>query len=925
MAPTVDDVKKVLRLISSRDELEYFYDHLESPEWIPAIRDARLFESPPAPVEEGDGVWFPAWGLSRYLVRMADRAPDLVAECLNEVSTAVNPRVRMDVVDALLVLPTSYAVPFVGRMTAWMHDPYRLGINRDIGRLLERMIGDGIQEGALELLRSFAMLVPPDDQAGSGWLPIESYEYGEYLPRLGALAGAAFGLAAISALGDELDRALRAEYGATDPESERRDLSFIWRPAIENHEQNEDFEPKAKLLVALRDALDSAVDAGPVRMESAVEELRRRAWPVFSRLALYLIDRFGDESPEVVASALTDENFFRNTDVHHEYYRLASRRFGELSDEAKGRYLALVERVPDEVTAEDEPEIAERRRRWWRRNRLGAVADSLADPWREEYVRLAADFGTEEHPDFLSYHTSWMGPTSPLSAEDVVRLGPDALIDYLVEWRPEGAEMRPSPEGLARTITEAVKSDPGAFAPTAPRYAALEPAYARGLLFGLREAIRTGATFEWPPVLALAAAIIQQPISGDETAVDRGRDPGWAWCRTEIGHLIEAGLDPGTGEIPLEERARVWSVIRVLVEDADPTPESEARFGSPNMDPVTHSINTTRGVALNAALAYGWWIRRHQGQTDGWRLSVAAPELVEVIDRHLDPVHDPSLSIRAVYGWWLPWLIAMDGSWVRANLNRLLGDLSTPRELTAWEAYVVHGQADSESYGVLADQYSRYAALLVELDEQPSQRIASVLPFERYIDHLVRLRNRLPVDETSPFRVLLSRGSSWLVAAVVRNTGRLLHAASELDPDVSDSFRLLWVMIRDTVASREEPEVRAALAPFGWWFASPLPPEWTLPELLWTLEQAGATDPGFLVLERLADVADSKPALALEVLDKIVAQSEHGWELRAKEEKLGRILVPALSSDDPTVRMRAEVLTNRLGRLGLHGLRTLVM
>jgi hypothetical protein len=169
-------------------------------------------------------------------------------------------------------------------MTAWMHDPYRLGINRDIGRLLERMTGDGIQEGALELLRSFAMLVPPDDQAGSGWLPIESYEYGEYLPRLGALAGAAFGLDAISALGDELDRALQAEYGATDPESERRDLSFIWRPAIENHEQNEDFEPRAKLLVALRSSgaengrfsLGSPCTSSIVSVTRAPRSLRRR-------------------------------------------------------------------------------------------------------------------------------------------------------------------------------------------------------------------------------------------------------------------------------------------------------------------------------------------------------------------------------------------------------------------------------------------------------------------------------------------------------------------------------------------------------------------------------------------------------------------------------------------------------------------------
>lgn len=925
MPPTAEDVRKVLHLISSRDELEYFYDHLDSTDWIPAIREVGLLESPPEPVEEANGVWFPGWGLSRYLVRMAPRAPELVAEALGLVGDAVNPRVRMDLVEALLALPTGFAARFVPALSGWIHDPYRLGIDRDISRLIERMVEDAIKEPAIDLLRSFAALAPPSDaRASASWLPVDDYEYGEFLPPLAAKCGAVLGADAVSALADELSRALAAEYGPLDPDARPQDFSFIWRPAIEDHSQNEDFESKAKLVVAVRDSVVAAVDADAMSLKSAVAELRGRDWPVFRRLALHVLDRFGDRNLALVASMLTDEGLFRETGVHHEFYRLAERRFSEIPTESQGRYLDLVERVPLEVTAGDEPEIAERRRQWWRWNRLGAVADALPNPWREQYAILVAELGQEQHPDFLAYHSSWMGPNSPLCADDVAKLGADALVDYLAEWRPEGDEMRPSPEGLARTITEAVKGDPAAFAPSAPRYLALEPAYARGLLFGFREALRAGSTFDWVPVLALSAAIVRQPVGRDEAAIDRGRDPGWVWARTEIAHLIEAGLDPGAGEIPTTERERVWAIIQILAEDADPTPESEARFGSKNMDPLTHSINTTRGVALHAAIGFGWWLRRNEGEPVGWRLSASAPEVTEVLDRHLDLDHDPSVSVRSVYGWWLPWIIAMDEPWVTERLERLLGDLSTPHELAVWETYVVHGQADTHSYAVLARYYSRYAELLAGFETEPTQRIAGVLPFERYIDHLARLRDRLPADETSPLRPLLTRGPAWLVSAVVENIGRILHHASALEPGMAESFYRLWELVRGAVEQREDPTVGGAMAPFGWWFASPLPPEWTLPELIWALEKAGKIDPDFLVLERLAEVSAAQPALALQALQAIVETSKQGWELRAQEGKLRGILSSALAAEDATLHVQAEALTNRLGRLGLHGLRSLL-
>lgn len=920
--PTTDDLRRALTLATSPDSLDFFYDHLTSPDWIPALRETGLLADPPEPIEQGGGILFPGWGLSRYLVRVAPQAPSLAAGALGDIETTANPRIQRDIVDALVVMPPEHAVAFVPYVARWIHHPYRIGLDQSAAQLAEILIAANARQPALDLVCSLAMLVQPegwpDEQP---WVALDDYEYGEQVPRL-ARASAAFGLDGANLLAEELERFLAAEYRATENQPQR-DLSFIWRPAIEDHEQNEDFDRHAKLLVAVRDAFVSAVDVGGELLAPSVRALLARPWAALRRLGMFLLIRFGDQDLDLVASTLTDPALFGDSDVHHEFYGLASAFFGRLPPEAQLRYIELVDEVPARLSGDDEPEVAQRRQRWWARNRLGAVAESLGAGPRNRYDGLVAEFGPEEHPDFLTYHSSWTGPTSSMSEADLAALHPDALVTYLETWRPdETDERRASPEGLARVITEIVQKSPASYTASAPRYINLEPAYARGLLFGFRQALRAGQVFDWEPVLELCAAIVRQPEGADEAAVDRGRDPGWAWARTEVAHLLDTGLEDRLGALPIGEREGVWTVVEILVEDPDPSPESEARFGPPNMDPLTYSINTTRGVAMHSVCAYAAWLWRHAGSDTGWRLSAELPQVARVLEAHLDIASDPSVAVRAVYGWWLAWLIAMDSLWIEQHLDRLLGDLSTPPELAAWETYLVHSSADNASYGVLSDYYRRYATRLAGLDDARG-RISHVEPVERFVDHLVRFRDRVP-PEDGPLDIMLRSGRPWLVRAIVENSGRILQRASEIPGDVAASLQALWRRIRETADRRDDPAIRLALAPFGWWFTSPLPAEWTLPEVLRVLDGGAAIDPAFLVLERLGQVADEFPDLALRALEQIVAREEQGWTLRTHEVDIRRVLEAALRADDPMLRTRAEALTHRLGRLGLQGLRSLL-
>jgi hypothetical protein len=72
-------VQKALQAIERPADFEFFFSKLESPEWLEPLAQEGAFDRPYPPVEEEDWISFPIWPPSRYLARMADKAPDMVA------------------------------------------------------------------------------------------------------------------------------------------------------------------------------------------------------------------------------------------------------------------------------------------------------------------------------------------------------------------------------------------------------------------------------------------------------------------------------------------------------------------------------------------------------------------------------------------------------------------------------------------------------------------------------------------------------------------------------------------------------------------------------------------------------------------------------------------------------------------------------
>lgn len=955
--PTPDQVDRAVALLGHTGHYRYFFDRLKNPEWIKPLQAKGFFCHPPPPDrdEEKETIGFPPWPESLYLARIAHVKPELVLDVILTIPETENVRVYEDLADAALAMPPNLTAKLSEKAKQWAQSRYyQFVLPKKLGNLVAHLARGGEVDDALDLARILLEVLPDpksDEKAKedtyslppSPAVRFDQWHYEEILKKNIPELVKAGGAKAFDLLCDLLQTAVHysqrnAEKGATE------DYSWIWRPAIEDHPQNH-HGLKDSLVTAVRDAGESLIRTERADVGHLVERLESRPWLAFHRIALHLLRCFSETSPDLIAQYLTDRALFDAPHSRHEYSLLLRGSFSLLSDPQQQVILGWIAEGPDlerfkqrqQKFAGKRPtdEDAERYRKYWQRDRLAWFKNSLPEVWRQLYEELVAEFGQPEHPEFASYSTGgWVGPTSPKSADELQAMTVSEICGFLKTWQPSGEPMTPSPEGLGRVLSTVVGERPNSFSEEAHEFQGLSPTYVCALLSGFRDALGKGQTFDWKPVLDLCGWVLGQPLEIEgEGHEEIDEDPHWEWTRKTVAELLSAGFKEGTGSIHFKYRETVWRILQPLTEDPDPTPEYEAEYGGSNMDPTTISINTTRGEAMHAVIRYALWVRRHlEKEPDGKeRLDRGFDEMMEVrevLKARLDPLVEPSLAIRAVYGQWFPWLVLLDPTWAKQNANQIFPAEGDKRSFweAAWNAYVTHCQAYDNVFEALEDQYALAIDRLSESgDEVDSYRDPQV----RFGEHLMVFYWRGKLDLDEPEGLL---GRFWKKASpAVRGralefVGRSLKdTKGDVPPGILKRLRLLWEKRRSEAGIAQDVELfLSEMKAFGWWFASAkFDDEWAIKQMLEALKLAQKTDPHHLVVERLAGVAEKMPLEAVQCLERLAKGDREGWEIHGWLKDAQTILRHALESKGEAAGL-AEDLIHYLGSRGYLEFRTLL-
>jgi hypothetical protein len=143
----------------------------------------------------------------------------------------------------------------------------------------------------------------------------------------------------------------------------------------------------------------------------------------------------------------------------------------------------------------------------------------------------------------------------------------------------------------------------------------------------------------------------------DDAADEGGIEQRAVWSRQEVARLINEGLQSEQSAIPHTEATRVGRVVEVLLKDANPTHEEEARFVTGAMDALQYGLSSVRGQAFEAAARSLRWLDR---AGDGVGTAPAKSVVRALVAERLDPATETSLGVRAIVGLVLPMLAASD-------------------------------------------------------------------------------------------------------------------------------------------------------------------------------------------------------------------------------------------------------------------------
>jgi len=928
--PTEENIKRLRNEIPNNFVTRrYFFDRLENPELVEKLRDQGFFKKPPHPIREKGSISFPRWPEAKYLARMAKHKPELIARIILEMEDTENVAVLEDLVDAALSMPPDISAQLAEKAKKWAEVPYFF-LPKKIGELMAHWAkGRKIQE-TINLARTLLDVLPgerePDIEKPFSLPPkprarFDAWLYEQILQNYYPEFVKAVGLPALELLCDLLEKAIRlSRRKKEDDDSE--DFSCIWRPAIEDHPQNLGHTVKDALVSAVRDATELLVKSGQASVEEVIETLDQRKWKVFRRITLHILRLFSEQAQALIVACLTDRDLFEDVGAQHEYALLLRENFPRLPEEGKQKILEWIEEGPRQP---DQP------REQWQLRRLTWIGlENLPANWQKRYRELVAKYGEPEHQEFPVYFTSWIGPTSPKTEQELKAMSVEEIVEFLRNWKPPArALFGPSPEGLGRVLQEVVADDPQRFAKGAEKFKTLDPTYVRALISGLEVALKKQKNFEWSPVLKLCRWVVEQPreIPGRKAEIMEA-DPDWGWTRKAIAHLFLTAFDGDKGKVSFEAREEIWDILKPLTDDPDPTPKDEERYRGSTMDPATLSINTVRGTAMHAVIQYALWVRRHlEKQPDATeRLSRGfdeMPEVREVLEAHLDINRDPSLAIRSVYGQWFPWLVLLDQNWAekwKAQIFPLDAESEAYFD-AAWNTYIIFCQPYDNVFQILRDVYA-HAVARISQHEDRFRYLAH--PDVRLAEHLMVFYWRGKVDLKDPLFVSFwEKASDSLRAHAIEFIGRSLKYTDEPIPnEIIEQLQKLWSE-RFSQAKRYPAKHEREVAVFGWWFVSgKFDIDWSVTMLLKALKLVPKTEPADMVIERLSEIAETYPLKSGECLRRIAEEDKEGWLLYTNEETIRKVLQFGLAN--PNARRRAEELINYLGSRGFHNYRDLL-
>lgn len=910
-----------------------------APEWLSPLHKVGLLNSPPEPETTDEGKRYYGWPAGDYLAQMASvqAAQDEVAAILESLPPTENMYAYQNVVEAAKNLPAPLAARLVPQVARGIALGSRLPSEHEIAELVSNLASGGMLDGAYALATPLLRLEAREGPFSQDLVSqYGDWGFGEACSGVSGALTDADSERALCFAADLLEAAIALTNGERDTEW---DMSEYWRPDIRDSDDNRDSEPRNALVSFVRDAASECVASGRTTVAECVERLTERKPVVFRRVAIDLLSQRPADAMDLTTSYFLSGISDDEERIGLETARLQSVAFTIVPEAVREEFLRAVFEGPEledwrarfiewkgsAPTADDEDGYI----RAWRVRRLFPVKDHLPAQQLSQYEQMAARL--EKQPKWDDYaqfkvRSGW-GDRPPVDSDTLAGMDIEELTAYLRDWAPKKEDdfLGPTVRGLASQVESIVESDPGRFALVASDFLGLKQDYVNAVIHGFEQALRKGTEFQWEGVIDLLRGCTLEHRYEHTGA---GRTEGNETLAVSASLLTDGMLSRST-PIPAPLLPAVWEILLPAFEDPNPTEPHEAEFGGSNMDPFTLSLNTVRGKAAHALMAYMLEAAKQDGVFDldleDRRGISSRPEVADKLEQLLDLASEKSLAVRAAIGARLDWIALVDPEWLRVHWESLFPANDLARRQVVLDAYLTFGRVCGPILPLLRSEYRFRVQHIAEEPEvvwernEPAQALAQhvvVLYLFGAIDLDDELMELLYGEPAQPF---------WETASV--HAPRLAAARRDtkegVEPEFLDRARLLWErrigLAEDAnVTGRPLEAHRDEMIAFGAMVDSSLfASDWWLAQLERVLALVHWVEPDFMVLKSLAEDVDTHPGRVVEAATQLLIHDPEGYMHHASRREYMTIVEAGINSTDPNAVLKARELANRLAAKGM--------
>jgi hypothetical protein len=801
-----------------------FFRKLSGLHWFDELEKRGFFnpENNPKPIESDQEGYFrvPGWPVLDYL---KNTAPDLQSPgneefiekflaVVRNVSTKAeedgisNHRTWWLFSQILQFVPpeklSSNDIPII---RYWLADRFdRLLVWTEIGStLLPKLLAENSEHAkglAVAVLSELTVLVWQPKRWGTKdemepRLQVDDYHASKVFTELAKTVGEKLEAAGANVLKDRLVEVFeRSNVGQ---------YSTIWRPAIEDHEQNSTNEDVPSILIsAFRDSLIGYVDRRATAASSYIADLVSSEFPVFHRIAIFIVRSFGSELHSFLPGFI-DRRWF-DYQYQHEMYWLLDSCANQLSDQQVTSLLSIIGEVAKANRDATQPEeIQEKQEAYAALRWLSAVKGHGSKKIDDLYAHYYSITNEQPlHPDFSSYRKSgWVGEESPFTAEELLSREFAGVVEILTTFEEEQGWNKPTRRVLGLVLKDALKTNPGFFKDNLSELVGIHHDYAQLLLDGYRELWKERGYDNWPELLRFSLDLLHSyrfgPRQNEESPEHETNNPDLV-----VGAIAEL-LRVGTASDEAAFDKDLLPVAKDLIEFALEHQQG-ASFGNTS-DAVTVSINSPRGKLIEALFNFALRVCRLADKAENNHKHVWEDELQPIFDRQVALINDGNGEFVTLFANYLPNLLYLSGPWTIEKLPIIFDKTNRQRWVCAMQGYTYVDRVFPEVYGFLkANTHFIDALDCEEIESQGKRKLIQNIA-------IAYLRGDEELDEDKG--LLISLLDRWRFSELRELIWFIwkLHAGHK--DDFNTRILPLWAAITDraNIENRDDRRILAQL------------------------------------------------------------------------------------------------------------------